>query len=70
MPLGEPNAKTRATDKWQKKAGYGVKAFKIKADVGDRFTVACEKAGRSQASVITELMEGFIKEQGESDSKG
>ncbi len=36
--------------------GYKVKGFKLKGDVAE----ACEKAGESQASVITRLMETYI----------
>jgi len=62
MPKGKPNVQTRATDKYQKKAGYKNKSFKLKGDVAERFKEACEVAGVSQAAKITELMEQFIKE--------
>lgn len=62
MPKGKPNAQTIATEKYHAKAGYKSKSFKLKGDVADRFIAACEKAGRSQAAVITELMEQFIKD--------
>lgn len=62
MPKGSPNVQTRATEKYQKKAGYKVKGFKLKGDVAERFAAACEKAGVSQAEKITELMEKFISE--------
>ena len=38
------------------------KGFKLKRDVVEEFEEACEKAGVSQASKITELMKQFIKE--------
>ena len=60
MPKGSPNTQTRATDRYQKKAGYVSKSFKLKKNVCDRFVAACEIAGVSQASKITELMELFI----------
>lgn len=62
MPKGNPSVQTRATDKYQKKAGYKVKGFKLKGDIADRFADACNKAGVSQAAKITELMECFINE--------
>ena len=62
MPKGNPTKQTIASEKYQKKAGYKVKAFKLKGDVADRFAAACEKAGVSQAAKITELMEQFINE--------
>lgn len=62
MPKGEPSKNTVRVEKYQKKAGYKVKGFKLKGDVADRFAAACDEAGVSQAAKITELMEGFIKE--------
>lgn len=62
MPTGNPNTQTKATAKYQKKAGYKSKSFKLKGDIDLRFAAACEKAGISQAAKITEMMEAFIKE--------
>lgn len=65
MARGEPNAQTIATAKYQKKAGYRSIAFKMRGDLPDRFNEACERAGRSRASVIAELMQEYIDRQGE-----
>ena len=62
MPKGKPNPQTIATDKYQKKAGYMTKGFKIKRDIAEQFAEACEKAGVSQAGQITEMMKEFIEE--------
>ena len=62
MPKGNPNAQTIASEKYQKKAGYIAKSFKIKRDVAERFAEACDKAGVSQAGQITGMMEKFIEE--------
>ena len=62
MPRGNPNPQTIASAKYQKKAGYITKGFKLKRDVAERFEAACEKAGVSQAGQITKIMEEFIKE--------
>ena len=62
MPKGKPSAQTRASAKYQSKAGYIAKTYKLKKDTTDRFAQACAKAGVSQASKITELMERFIEE--------
>ena len=62
MPKGDPNTQTKATDRYQKKAGYKVKAFKLKGDVAERFADACEKAGISQAAQISKMMEDFIEQ--------
>ena len=63
MPKGSPNAQTVASEKYQKKAGYMTKGFKLKRDVAERFADACEKAGVSQAAQITAMMNKFIEEQ-------
>ena len=62
MPKGEPNKNTIRVDRYQKKAGYKVKGFKLKGDITDRFAAACDKVGVSQAAKISELMEQFINE--------
>ena len=63
MPKGSPKPQTIASEKYQKKAGYKAKTYKLHIEIVDRFAQACDKAGRSQAAVITELMEKFINEQ-------
>ena len=61
MPKGRPNPQTIATAKYQKKAGYMTKGFKIKRDLAEQFEDACEKAGVSQAGQISKMMKEFIK---------
>lgn len=61
MPEGKPNNQTIATEKYQKKAGYVSKSYKLKKDLVDRFADACEKNQVSQASTITKLMESYIE---------
>lgn len=61
--MTEANKQTIATRKYQQKAGLIAKSYKLKKDTAERFAKACEDAGISQAAKITELMEGFIKEQ-------
>jgi hypothetical protein len=68
MPRGEPNKQTIASAKYQKKAGYISKSFKLKKDITEQFAKACEKAGLSQASVITEFMRSFIQRQNVTES--
>lgn len=60
MPKGKPNPQTIATEKYQKKAGYMTKGFKIKREIAEQFEVACDKAGVSQAGQITKMMQEFI----------
>jgi hypothetical protein len=62
MPKGNPNAQTVATDKYQKKAGYISKSFKLKKDVVDAYAEACEKAGVSMAAQLTKMMKEFIEQ--------
>lgn len=62
MPKGNPNAQTIASEKYQKKAGYMTKGFKLKRDIAEQFAAACEKAGVSQAAQITAMMKEFIEQ--------
>lgn len=62
MPKGDPGKQTIATDKWQKKAGYITKGFKIKRELADEFAKACKAKGESQAFVISELMKSYISQ--------
>ena len=43
MPKGNPSGQTIASEKYQKKAGYKTKGFKLKGDIAERFALACEK---------------------------
>lgn len=67
MPKGNPSRQTLASEKYQKKAGYMTKGFKLKRDIVEQFEVACDRAGRSQAEVIREFMEKFIQQNEEND---
>lgn len=62
MPKGTPNAQTKATEKYQKKAGLIIKSYKLKKDVVEEFKETCNNLGVSQASAITGLMKQFISE--------
>lgn len=62
MPKGTPNAQTKATEKYQKKAGLINKSFKLKKDVVEEFKETCNALGVSQASVLNGLMKQFISE--------
>ena len=62
MPKGNPNKQTIASEKYQKKAGYIAKSYKLKREVVEQFQQACERQGVSQAGKIMELMQGFVKE--------
>lgn len=62
MPKGSPKPQTIATEKYQKKAGYISKSYKLKQELVEEFGKTCEKMGVSQASQITEFMQEFIKQ--------
>lgn len=62
MPKGNPSKQTIASEKYQKKAGYMTKGFKLKRDIVEQFEAACERAGQPQAEVIRKFMEEFIQQ--------
>lgn len=57
----ETKSQTIATRKYQQKVGLISKSFKIKKDLAERFKKTCDKKNVSQAAVISEFMEEFIK---------
>ncbi len=61
MSKGNPSKQTIASAKYQAKAGYMTKGFKIKKEVAEAFQEACERNGVSQASVISKLMLDYAK---------
>lgn len=62
MPKGEPSKNTIRIERYQKKAGYIAKTYKLKKNTVEEFAEACKKANISQAAQITKMMEAFIKE--------
>ena len=63
MPIGSPKPQTIATKKYEQKAGFVSKSYKLRRELVDQFAAACEKAGTSQAAQLTKLMKAFIAEQ-------
>lgn len=61
MPKGNPKPQTIASEKYQKKAGYMTKGFKLKRDIVEQFEDACIKVNVSQAAQITKMMKEFIE---------
>nr|DAJ58120.1 MAG TPA: transcriptional repressor [Caudoviricetes sp.] len=55
------NAQTKASAKWNKKAGYVAKSYKLKKEVVEKFSEACKNAGVSQAGQLTKMMQEFIE---------
>lgn len=64
MPVGSPKPQTVATKKYEKKAGFVSKSYKLKRTLVDRFADACEQSGVSQAAQLTKMMQEFIDQQG------
>lgn len=62
MPIGSPTPQTIATKKYEKKAGWVSKSYKLKRDVVEAYAQACEKAGVSAAGQLTKMMQQFIDE--------
>lgn len=65
MPKGNPSKQTLASEKYQKKAGYMTKGFKLKREIVEQFEKACERVGKPQAEVIREFMEEFVQQNEE-----
>lgn len=61
MPIGNPSKQTIATRKYEKKAGWISKSYKLKKEVVEAFAEACEKEGVSQAGQLTKMMNEFIE---------
>ena len=55
----ENEKKIRPQDKWNAKAGYISKSYKLKREVVEEFAEACQKTGVSPAGKLTELMKNF-----------
>lgn len=64
MPVGSPKPQTVATRKYEKKAGFVSKSYKLRKEIVDQFAEACDKAGVSQAAQLTKMMKEFIEQQG------
>jgi hypothetical protein len=60
MPVGKPSYQTKASEKYQRKAGYIAKTYKLKKDTVQEFADKCNDSNKSQASVITKLMKMYI----------
>ncbi len=62
MPVGNPKPQTVATRKYEAKAGWISKSYKLKKETVEAFAKACDKAGVSQAGKLTEMMNAFVNE--------
>lgn len=57
-----PTPQSIATRKYEEKAGWISKSYKLKRELVDEFASACEKAGTSQAAQLSLMMKQFIEE--------
>ena len=62
MPIGSPKPQTVATRKYEAKAGWISKSYKLKKEVVEEYAEACDKAGVSAAGQLTKMMKQFIEE--------
>lgn len=53
--------KIRPQDRWNSKAGYVSKSYKLKKELTEDFAKACDKAGVSQAGQLSSMMKEFIE---------
>lgn len=53
---------TERSARYQKKAGWISKSYKLKKEVVDAYAEACQKAGVSAAGQLTKMMNAFIEE--------
>lgn len=63
MPVGNPTKQTIATRKYEEKAGWISKSYKLKKELVEEFAEACQSAGVSQAAKLSEFMREFIDSQ-------
>ena len=61
MPIGNPSPQTVATRKYEKKAGWVSKSYKMKKEIVEAFADACKKEGVSQAGQLMKMMQEFIE---------
>lgn len=52
---------TLRNERYQKKAGWVSKSYKLKKEVVDAYAEACEKARVSAAGQLTKMMKEFIE---------
>lgn len=58
-----PSKQSIATRKYEEKAGWMSKSYKLKREVVEQFAQACQKAGVSQAGQLSKMMSDFIEQQ-------
>lgn len=69
MPKGNPSKQSIATRKYEEKAGWMSKSYKMKRETVEAFADACKKAGVSQAGQLMKMMKAFIEEVNRTDNE-
>lgn len=62
MPIGNPRPQTIATKKYEKKAGWMSKSYKLKKEIVEAYAEACEIAEVSQAGQLMKMMQEFTEQ--------
>lgn len=57
-----PSKQSIATRKYEAKAGWMSKTYKLKRDVVEAFAEACEIRGVSQAGTLSAFMKEFVEQ--------
>lgn len=66
MPIGSPNKNTIRVERYQQKAGYISKSYKLKREIVEKFAEACDHSGVSQAAQLTSMMESYVRREHDS----
>ncbi len=69
MPIGNPSKQSIATRKYEAKAGWMSKSYKMKRETVEAFAEACNKAGVSQAGQLMKMMNEFTEEINKTDNE-
>lgn len=69
MPTGNPKPQTVASKKYQDKAGWISKSYKLKRDIAEQYAEACRKANVSQAAQLMKMMKEFTDKMNEEHSE-
>lgn len=69
MPIGNPSKQSIATRKYEAKAGWMSKSYKMKRETVEAFAEACNKAGVSQAGQLMKMMNEFMEEINKTDNE-
>ena len=61
MAESKASSRSRATMKYEAKAGRISKTYKLQKEVVDQFADACKRAGSNQSAELTKFMLSFIE---------